>query len=97
VIVCEAHGIREHDCGSYGISQGLYWNSKGLCAACGLNEATRIWGDPNRLHEWWCDRCVFSAQLEHARERAAAIPDLEAQLAALPDPEQPIGEDQADG
>ncbi len=28
----------------------------------------------------WCQVCVVTAQLEHAKERAKAIPDLERQL-----------------
>lgn len=31
----------------------------------------------------WCDKCKLEAQLKHARESAAEIPHLEAELAKL--------------
>lgn len=82
-IVCEAHGIEEHNCGSYGISISLYRNSQGLCGNCGERPYVTLWVDPNHPHEGWCERCVLSAQVEHARERAAALPSLEARLSKL--------------
>jgi hypothetical protein len=80
-LVCEEHGVKEHGCGSCLVSQGLFWNWQGLCANCGERPVETTWGDPNRVHLGWCKRCALAAQLEHAKERAAAIPSLEAQLA----------------
>ena len=34
------------------------------------------------MYQQWCEHCVLEAQLDHARARAAAIPELEAKLAA---------------
>lgn len=85
-IVCEAHGIEEHDCGSPGLTIGLYRNSKGLCAKCGLRPPTQRFGGDG-IHAYMsvgcCAICVFTAQLEHAQERAAAIPELEERLTRL--------------
>lgn len=61
----------------------------GPCANCGKHEATQRWiGDGGSLayihgmYSFWCECCVFKEQLRYARERAAAIPELERQLAA---------------
>ena len=57
------------------------------CDHCGERPATGMWvGDGNMFSAvhgarwWWCERCMLEAQLERARERAAAIPDLERRL-----------------
>lgn len=56
-----------------------------LCANCKKRPGTETWGDALAVtHGWaakWCVMCVLEAQLEHARERAAAIPELERRLA----------------
>ena len=61
-----------------------------VCDRCHERPATGMWlGDGNVIsaihgaHWWWCERCMLEAQLENARERAAAIPDLERRLAEL--------------
>lgn len=64
---------------------------KGLCENCGKRPATNIWlpgggaTDMVRSHmqQVWCKHCVLTAQLEHAKQRAAKIPEIEAELAAL--------------
>jgi len=60
------------------------------CASCQERPATLWWvGDGGTLaitHGMkvpWCERCCVSAQLKHARERAAEIPALEAKLKEL--------------
>ena len=62
----------------------------GDCANCGQRPATQFWvGEGGMLaythghYQSWCEPCVLQAQLDYARERAEAIPDLERQLAAL--------------
>lgn len=61
-----------------------------VCANCRTREATVRWGDAlTTTHGgggWWCEFCAVTAQLAHARERAAMISDLEARLAALGEP-----------
>lgn len=56
-----------------------------LCRRCGKREATTDIGPV--LDVRWrapsCERCVVEVQLEHARERAAAIPGLEAKLGEI--------------
>jgi len=60
------------------------WRSmQGLCGTCG-EPGDVPWGDLTRLHVLRCRRCALTQQLEHARERAAAIPQLEAELKAVP-------------
>lgn len=58
-----------------------------LCSKCGQRPATARWvGEgggwalSHGAYTWWCDVCVIEAQLEHARGRAAAIPELERRL-----------------
>jgi hypothetical protein len=57
----------------------------GRCANCGEREGTVRWGDALALtHGWtqmWCKVCALTKQIEHAKERAALIPELEAELA----------------
>ena len=56
------------------------------CSKCRQREATIAWGDIMTINhgggEWRCDVCQYTEQLEHARERAKAIPALECKLAA---------------
>jgi hypothetical protein len=64
------------------------WRSlQGLCGECGEPGAIK-WGQSIQVarghHTLRCERCAFTAQLEHARERAAAIPQIEAKLSSLP-------------
>lgn len=35
------------------------------------------------MYSWWCDVCTTAAQLDHARTRAALIPEMEERLADL--------------
>lgn len=60
--------------------------SDGPCASCGRNPGTKIWSGEmgtmaavrlglDRMPRW-CELCVAEAQLAHARERSAAIPEL---------------------
>lgn len=56
-----------------------------LCARCGLRPATETWTESafafaHGLFQRWCKRCVVEAQLAFAREVAARIPRLEAEL-----------------
>lgn len=64
---------------------------KDLCVNCNILRGTERWvGEYDSVtvartgwHQMWCKRCVVVAQLDHAKQRAAAIPELERQLAAL--------------
>jgi hypothetical protein len=61
------------------------FRADGLCPRCIERPATTDIGpvgDP-RWRTPSCEQCVVEVQLEHARERAAAIPELEASLAML--------------
>lgn len=64
-----------------------YLSSQGLCGNCGERPGTITWGDLLALTHGGgtlrCELCAIKTQLEHARERAAAIPELEARLAHL--------------
>lgn len=58
----------------------------GPCARCGHRPATQIMAEStfayaHGAYEMLCRVCVLTAQLELARDRAAAIPQLEADLA----------------
>jgi hypothetical protein len=70
---------------------------KAKCANCHQRPGTIRWGNTLALtHGWaqmWCEICATEAQLEHAQERAAVIPELEAKLGALrrEDPEATTG------
>lgn len=54
------------------------------CANCGERPGTVRWGGAlAATHGWvvlWCEVCALEAQVEHARERADALPALEARL-----------------
>lgn len=61
----------------------------GECVNCHQRPATMFWiGEEGLLafshgyHESWCELCVLRAQLDCAKERAEAIPELERELAA---------------
>jgi hypothetical protein len=63
-------------------------NPTGTCVNCNKRPAAVWWcdGAMDFIHFGglaWCDYCTVEAQLKHARERAAAIPDLEKRLADL--------------
>lgn len=59
------------------------------CQKCGEREATQIWCDSgvfgwaHGMGQNWCEICVLETQLEHAKERAAAIPEMEKKLEEL--------------
>ena len=60
------------------------------CDQCQERPGTEYWiGDAGALafahgfYRRWCRRCVVRAQLAHAREQAALIPALEAELHTL--------------
>jgi hypothetical protein len=62
-----------------------------LCSKCGERLATQRFSEHasamsiahGELGDPWCEHCIVSRQLEYARDRATAIPRLEARLAAL--------------
>lgn len=61
-----------------------------LCENCNQREGTEKWvGDmgflaiTHGMYSMWCKLCVVSAQLEHAKEAASKIPELEKQLEEL--------------
>lgn len=62
----------------------------GLCVHCTAEPATEDWCPGGALAfvhgsvYRWCLRCVLTAQIDHCRVTAAAMPGLEARLAALP-------------
>lgn len=63
-----------------------------LCTVCGLRPGTEKWvghggvlGLVHGQYSMRCQVCVLEEQLSYARERAAAIPQLEADLAAARD------------
>ena len=67
------------------------------CVHCQTGLATTHWvGDVGGLalshgfYEYWCDRCMVTAQLEAARASAARIGDLEKRLASLDEAEQVV-------
>ncbi len=62
----------------------------GDCRNCGQRPATELWiGDGGSLafvhghYQPWCKPCTLQVQLDHARKRAKAIPELERELAVL--------------
>lgn len=72
-----------------GVTNGIAsWKPDGTCRKCNERPATEMWSEGalaamHGAYAFWCKVCVLTAQLEHARERAAAIPELEQQLAEL--------------
>jgi len=63
-----------------------------LCQNCGLREATQTFAQDEMsfihgMSSQWCDHCVISTQLDHARRAAARIPELEEALRKLNVPE----------
>jgi hypothetical protein len=56
------------------------------CENCGSRLGTEIWSPGGTIayvhgmFSLWCTVCVLEAQLKHAREQAALIPDLQAKL-----------------
>ena len=67
---------------------GLRGTPTGDCAWCGQRPAAVWWTEGavafvHGMATGVCERCCVSRQLAHAREMAARIPALEAQLAAL--------------
>lgn len=66
---------------------GLWWNKEGKCYNCGKRPGVINWvgngGVLAIVHDHvqkWCEICALTVQLEHARNLAAAIPDLEKKL-----------------
>lgn len=57
------------------------------CANCKVNEGTLNWGDAlaftHGFSQRWCEGCALDAQIAHAEERAALLPELREQLAAF--------------
>ena len=68
----------------------MHGKPSGPCANCGNREATHWFShcgcwlavSHDDVHPW-CERCILENQIEVARGRAAALPELEAQLDAL--------------
>ena len=59
-----------------------------VCQKCGERPADGMFSEGimaalHSSYQWWCELCMVKAQLENARGRAAAIPELEAELARL--------------
>jgi hypothetical protein len=54
------------------------------CENCGERRGTVRWGDALTLtHGFallWCEVCALTAQIAHAEERAAALPELRDRL-----------------
>ena len=70
-----------------------------VCANCNKRPATKAWtgdgGVMDLVHgnfAFWCEFCILTAQIEHAKKRAACIPKLEADLRSLNDPESPAAD-----
>lgn len=86
-LACIQHGPSCQDPDHAYITLGAWRSSNGLCASCG-EPGNIVWGNLNRPSERSrrCRRCALTEQIEHARERAAALPNLEAELAALSSP-----------
>ena len=56
-----------------------------ICAKCRTRPGTEFWTEGSiafvhGAYQRWCKVCVLSTQLEFARELAAQIPALEAEL-----------------
>jgi hypothetical protein len=59
----------------------------GVCAECETRPAT-VWVDNSGVaghgfEQGWCEPCLLRLQIGHARERAAALPGLEARYREL--------------
>jgi len=55
-----------------------------VCSKCGKRPGTERWETADFRHPTWrCELCCVRAQVDHARERAAALPALESRLAEL--------------
>jgi hypothetical protein len=58
-----------------------------MCATCGKRPGTRRWGDALALSHGGgalrCEPCVLRAQIAHAEERAAVLPELRQRLKEL--------------
>jgi hypothetical protein len=52
------------------------------CGNCGQFPGVRKWSNwpDGRMAALWCEPCVIRKQIEHAEERAAALPGLRARL-----------------
>lgn len=65
-----------------------------VCSNCNQREGTLIWSASamdyvHGNYAMWCERCAVAEQLKVAQERAAAIPELEAQLKVLDSQDTP--------
>ena len=56
------------------------------CDRCGQSADTELSSIPVHGGVPYCNRCVAEVQLDHARERASAIPELERRLKDLGGP-----------
>jgi hypothetical protein len=59
-----------------------------ICARCLTRQGTEIWteGTMAYIHgayQMYCKVCVLTCQIQHAKERAAAIPEMERELEEL--------------
>jgi len=72
-----------------GITDGYIAPGTGdTCPKCNKRKSTTRWADGELAltHGWIiyiCEICAVTEQLEHAKERAAKIPELEAKLKEL--------------
>jgi hypothetical protein len=62
----------------------------GICRNCNERAAIGKWvGNGSVMdlvhgnYTYWCEPCMLRAQIEHAREAAERLPELEARLAKL--------------
>lgn len=69
-------------------ADALDWMTpRGPCQECGERPATVLWSTDGTMglihggYRYWCNRCALRAQVEHARDCAARLPELERQLA----------------
>jgi hypothetical protein len=87
-LCCDEHGPECTNGNHPVVTLDLWRASKGLCGICGEVGAIR-WGESIQIARGHftlrCRRCVLRAQIEHARERAAALPSLEAELREMED------------
>lgn len=64
----------------------------GICRKCKKRQATIYWTDgvlsfAHGAYTEYCKICAVTEQLEHAKERASKVPELEAELKNLLDKE----------